>query len=151
MGVLSDQRLLDLHLDADQLGRRTLNVTGGTRLFFFFSPVLSPPQTHLHLLFQLVEELSIRRLSRDAGGTLGGQNGSGDVLQTLLQRDLRAAIRSDDDKRPFYYRVSTSRAIRESSRECIYNKRGGVPHPNLCMSARRARTWAALPKLRFFS
>lgn len=104
MGVLSDQRLLDLHLDAHQLGRRRLNVTGGTR-FDFFPPALSPPQTHLHLLFQLVEELSVRRLSRDAGGTLGRQNGSGYVLQTLLQRDLCAAIRSHDHKLPFYYRV----------------------------------------------
>lgn len=45
MGILSDQRLLDLYLDAHQLGRRALNVTGGTRLKFVFSSSLATTNT----------------------------------------------------------------------------------------------------------
>lgn len=46
---------------------------------------------YLHLLLQLMQELSVGSQRRDAGRALGGEDGSGDVLQTLLQRDLRAA------------------------------------------------------------
>ena len=38
-----------------------------------------------------MEELPVSSLRGEGGGALGRQDGPGDVLQTLLQGDLRAA------------------------------------------------------------
>lgn len=63
----------------------------------------SPPHSYLHLFFQLMKELSIRRLSWDAGGTLSRQDGSGDILQTLLQWDLSAAWSENEHQGSFIF------------------------------------------------
>lgn len=90
MEGLSDQGLLDLHLDSHQLRK-----TDGTEMFSDEASILatiSPTTpTNLHLFLQLVKELSVGGLSGDAGRTLGRQNGSCQILQPLFQRDLGAA------------------------------------------------------------
>ncbi len=69
-----------------------------------FFVLIEPP--YLHLLLQLVQKLSVGSQRRDAGRALGGEDGSGDVLQTLLQRDVRAAHKSNATLANHTYRAT---------------------------------------------
>lgn len=94
MGVLSNQGVLNLYLDPHQLStetrtRKELKVLNQKDYANFFFAIIALC-TYLHLFFQLMKKLPIRRLSGDAGGTLSRQDGSGNILQALLQRDLGA-------------------------------------------------------------
>lgn len=69
MGVLPDQGLLYLYLDAHQLENQTKRERSQRSVPIRFLSMWS--LTHVHLFLQLVEELAVGRLGRDAGGALG--------------------------------------------------------------------------------